>query len=427
MNTDYQIGQKIMVSPLLTHYNYWEEGVIINIEDSTFNGIVLTTKMPNGDVFFQRADPEYFSDNIEPFFVTPCIEDDEDAVHYCYDLDTTLTIKSISEIIACLPIYYCEGEMGDDGNLYRNYLYEYLLQQKETLKSIVSKQIIHGETQYDLEKQAMYIIKNKITDILYHIEADLQIELGLMKLKKDSSSFVKGMDFIAPGIYISHMLCPHFAVEYTMYLGETAEGKEILCTLLLHFKCDNDESSSIFYYLNSGLLICENYAKSLDSKITYEQLKSYIKELLLNQQSSPNTSIIYKGMSDSYEDDEEIFASIGNEVYYVMIKCDNMIRDEKYQLFKPMPLLKLQDLMNKSYCCAKYAYIENNDKYNTLIKENQQREKRELKNSLIKITKQLLYTLVDPYDYADLIIEQSQIKRKLKQIEDSQKNAGGTV
>ena len=69
MEMKYRQGEKIMVSPLVTNYHYWEEGIIIEVEDNPFNGIVITVEMPNGDVFFQRADSDYFSKDVRPFFV----------------------------------------------------------------------------------------------------------------------------------------------------------------------------------------------------------------------------------------------------------------------------------------------------------------------------------------------------------------------
>lgn len=60
MKRDFKLGEKILVSPFLTHKNDWEEGTIIDVENNTFNGIVLSVEMSDGDVFFQRATPDYF-------------------------------------------------------------------------------------------------------------------------------------------------------------------------------------------------------------------------------------------------------------------------------------------------------------------------------------------------------------------------------
>jgi hypothetical protein len=61
MNTNFKVGDKILVSPYLTHKQDWEEGIIIEVEYNTiFNGFVLSVEMSDGDVFFQRATPDYF-------------------------------------------------------------------------------------------------------------------------------------------------------------------------------------------------------------------------------------------------------------------------------------------------------------------------------------------------------------------------------
>ena len=60
MKRDFKLGEKILVSPFLTHKKDWEEGTIIDVENNTFNGIVLSVEMSDGDVFFQRATPDYF-------------------------------------------------------------------------------------------------------------------------------------------------------------------------------------------------------------------------------------------------------------------------------------------------------------------------------------------------------------------------------
>lgn len=412
MEMKYRQGEKIMVSPLVTNYHYWEEGIIIEVEDNPFNGIVITVEMPNGDVFFQRADSDYFSKDVRPFFVAPSVAIEEGDVHYCYDLKTTSTIKNIIEIIGLLPTYYYddENEIDEKGKKERDSLYQNLLENKEVLKNIAPKQIVHGETQYDLEKQAMFVIKNRINKILYNIESCLQQELGLVKFKhkKDGISLVKGMDFIPTEVYISHIYCPFFAVEYTMYLGEREEGNELLCKLLLHFKYDEDESSSVFYKLLSGLLICGNYAKYLEPEVTYETLKSYIMELPLRRQSESIELNVFE--------EDDIFAPICDEVYLAMTKCNYMIRDKMFSLFKPMPLLKLQSLMENSFAQAKYVNSPDDNEYNELIKEEQLKEKISLAKRLKKIITMLTETMINPFDYPDLMIEYAQVKRKLQQL-----------
>lgn len=60
MKKNFKLGEKILVSPFLTHKTDWEEGTIIDVENNTFNGIVISVEMSDGDVFFQRATPDYF-------------------------------------------------------------------------------------------------------------------------------------------------------------------------------------------------------------------------------------------------------------------------------------------------------------------------------------------------------------------------------
>ena len=53
MNTNFKVGDKILVSPYLTHKQDWEEGIIIEVEYNTiFNGFVISVEMSDGDVFF---------------------------------------------------------------------------------------------------------------------------------------------------------------------------------------------------------------------------------------------------------------------------------------------------------------------------------------------------------------------------------------
>ncbi|MDR3094701.1 MAG: transcriptional regulator [Bacteroidales bacterium] len=49
-------GDKVLISPDLTSLNKWINGVIIEIENNTFNGIVVSAETKDGDVFFGRKD-----------------------------------------------------------------------------------------------------------------------------------------------------------------------------------------------------------------------------------------------------------------------------------------------------------------------------------------------------------------------------------
>lgn len=411
MEEIYKTGQKVMVSPLVTHYHYWEEGTIIEVEDNSFNGIVLTVEMPNGDVFFERADLDFFRQEVVPFFVKPNVKEAEDEVRFLYDLYTTTTINDICVIIKALPNFYLDAE-DEDCKAEGESLYKIYLEKKDYLAATMPEYLKHGETPYDLEKQAMFAIRNKIIKILYDLEYRLQSDLEVTKFRKNGNllSLVKGMDFVRPQVYISHLFCPEFAVEYTMYLGETADGKENLCTLLLYYKCDTDESSPIFYNLNCGMIICGDKVKTLESDIDYDAFITYITDMTSLTQKSDYREL-------PFDCDDYPFESIGNGIFFIMCDCNRMVRDEKYQLFKPMPFMKLQSLMENSYAQAKYVNHPSNSDYNELIKEDKLKEKRVLNNRYRELYTLLHETMVDPYDYVDLMVEYAQVGRKLKQLE----------
>ncbi len=47
-----KIGDKIRVSPDLTGLDCWLSGVVIDIENNRFNGIVISIKVDDGRIFF---------------------------------------------------------------------------------------------------------------------------------------------------------------------------------------------------------------------------------------------------------------------------------------------------------------------------------------------------------------------------------------
>ena len=58
-----------------------------------------------------------------------------------------------------------------------------------------------------------------------------------------------------------------------------------------------------------------------------------------------------------------------------------------------------------------------NPDYNELIKDDKLKEKCILKNRYRELYTLLNETMIDPYDYVDLMIEYAQVGRKLKQLE----------
>ncbi len=58
-----KIGDKVFISPQVTHQTDWIEGVIIEIEKNPFAGIVITAKSDGSEVFFEKEDLfKYFSE-----------------------------------------------------------------------------------------------------------------------------------------------------------------------------------------------------------------------------------------------------------------------------------------------------------------------------------------------------------------------------
>mgnify|MGYP007048165094 CR=1 FL=1 len=45
-------GDRVLISPDVTHQTNWIEGEIIKIEDNSFVGKVISAQTDNGDVFF---------------------------------------------------------------------------------------------------------------------------------------------------------------------------------------------------------------------------------------------------------------------------------------------------------------------------------------------------------------------------------------
>ena len=50
--SDFKTGDRALVSPDRTGLNDWLEGVVIDVENNSFNGIVLTIRADDGRMFF---------------------------------------------------------------------------------------------------------------------------------------------------------------------------------------------------------------------------------------------------------------------------------------------------------------------------------------------------------------------------------------
>lgn len=51
-----KIGDTILISPDLTGLTHWTEGKVIEVENNTFNGIVIAAETSDRNVFFGRKD-----------------------------------------------------------------------------------------------------------------------------------------------------------------------------------------------------------------------------------------------------------------------------------------------------------------------------------------------------------------------------------
>lgn len=47
-------GDSVMISPEVTHKDGWTEGMIIDVEDNPFVGIVISARTADGDIFFEK-------------------------------------------------------------------------------------------------------------------------------------------------------------------------------------------------------------------------------------------------------------------------------------------------------------------------------------------------------------------------------------
>lgn len=50
-----KVGDKVRISPDVTHFDEWVEGVVIGVEENRFNGTVITAKTSAEIVFFGPA------------------------------------------------------------------------------------------------------------------------------------------------------------------------------------------------------------------------------------------------------------------------------------------------------------------------------------------------------------------------------------
>jgi HSP20 family molecular chaperone IbpA len=51
-----ETGENILISPDLTGLKNWSEGIVIEVENNTFNGIVIAAETRDRNVFFGRRE-----------------------------------------------------------------------------------------------------------------------------------------------------------------------------------------------------------------------------------------------------------------------------------------------------------------------------------------------------------------------------------
>lgn len=51
-----KVGDKVLISPDLTNQSDWVKGKVIEVENNTFVGIVISAETEDGNVFFGKED-----------------------------------------------------------------------------------------------------------------------------------------------------------------------------------------------------------------------------------------------------------------------------------------------------------------------------------------------------------------------------------
>ena len=48
------VGDSVLISPQVTHKSDWTEGKVIDIENNSFVGMVVSALTPSGEIFFDK-------------------------------------------------------------------------------------------------------------------------------------------------------------------------------------------------------------------------------------------------------------------------------------------------------------------------------------------------------------------------------------
>jgi hypothetical protein len=56
MKTTVKVGDYVLISPDLTGLPHWKDGKVIEVENNTFNGIVIAAETKDRNIFFGTKD-----------------------------------------------------------------------------------------------------------------------------------------------------------------------------------------------------------------------------------------------------------------------------------------------------------------------------------------------------------------------------------
>lgn len=56
MENEIKVGDKVLISPEVTNKERWVSGVVIDVHNNPFIGIVISAQTEDGNVFFNRAE-----------------------------------------------------------------------------------------------------------------------------------------------------------------------------------------------------------------------------------------------------------------------------------------------------------------------------------------------------------------------------------
>ncbi|MRJ11623.1 transcriptional regulator [Ornithobacterium rhinotracheale] len=50
----FKVGEKVLISPEVTHKENWIEGVVIDVEDNPFVGFVISAETKDENIYFEK-------------------------------------------------------------------------------------------------------------------------------------------------------------------------------------------------------------------------------------------------------------------------------------------------------------------------------------------------------------------------------------